>query len=295
VAILKVHSRGKALGKDVDLEKIARRTPGFTGADLQNLMNEAAILAARRDLKEISKEEIADALERIIAGPEKKGAVMSDKKRRLVAYHEAGHALVGALMPEYDPVTKISIVPRGAAGGLTFFAPSEERLESGLYSRTYFENQMAVALGGRIAEEIIFGEAEVTSGASGDLQQVTGMARQMVINYGMSDIGPWSLLDPSAQSGDVVMRMMARNSMSENLQQRIDDAVKKIAEEAYEVALQHIRDNREAIDRIVEDLLEKETLTGDEMRAILSEYTTIPEENIKAAREMEEAKEAVAA
>jgi len=124
---------------------------------------------------------------------------------------------------------------------------------------------------------------------------VTGMARQMVINYGMSDIGPWSLLDPSAQSGDVVMRMMARNSMSENLQQRIDDAVKKIAEEAYEVALQHIRDNREAIDRIVEDLLEKETLTGDEMRAILSEYTTIPEENIKAAREMEEAKEAVAA
>jgi len=124
---------------------------------------------------------------------------------------------------------------------------------------------------------------------------VTGMARQMVINYGMSDIGPWSLLDPSAQSGDVVMRMMARNSMSENLQQRIDEAVKKIAEEAYEVALKHIRENREAIDKIVEDLLEKETLTGDEMRATLAQYTTIPEENIKAAREMEEAKEAVAA
>ncbi len=128
-------------------------------------MNEAAILAARRNLKEISKEEIADALERIIAGPEKKGAVMSEKKRKLVAYHEAGHAIVGALMPEYDPVTKISIVPRGAAGGLTFFAPSEERLESGLYSRTYLENQMAVALGGRIAEELIFGEDDITTGA----------------------------------------------------------------------------------------------------------------------------------
>ncbi|KAJ6938238.1 ATP-dependent zinc metalloprotease FTSH [Populus alba x Populus x berolinensis] len=150
VKILQVHSRGKALAKDVDFEKIARRTPGFTGADLQNLMNEAAILAARRDLKEISKDEISDALERIIAGPEKKNAVVSDEKKKLVAYHEAGHALVGALMPEYDPVAKISIIPRGQAGGLTFFAPSEERLESGLYSRSYLENQMAVALGGRL-------------------------------------------------------------------------------------------------------------------------------------------------
>nr|XP_029149541.1 ATP-dependent zinc metalloprotease FTSH, chloroplastic-like isoform X2 [Arachis hypogaea] len=150
VKILQVHSRGKALAKDVDFEKIARRTPGFTGADLQNLMNEAAILAARRDLKEISKDEISDALERIIAGPEKKNAVVSDEKKKLVAYHEAGHALVGALMPEYDPVAKISIIPRGQAGGLTFFAPSEERLESGLYSRSYLENQMAVALGGSV-------------------------------------------------------------------------------------------------------------------------------------------------
>lgn len=175
VAILKVHSEGKTIGKDVDFEKVSRRTPGFTGADLQNLMNESAILAARRNLKVISKDEIADALERIVAGPEKLQAVMSDKKRKLVAYHEAGHALVGALMPEYDPVTKISIVPRGAAGGLTFFAPSEERLESGLYSRSYLENQMAVALGGRIAEELIFGEDDITTGASNDFQQVCVM------------------------------------------------------------------------------------------------------------------------
>lgn len=166
--ILKVHSKGKQLAKDVDLTRVARRTPGFSGADLQNLMNEAAILAARRNLKEISKEEIADALERIVAGPEKKSAVMSEAKRKLVAYHEAGHALVGALLPEYDPVTKITIVPRGAAGGLTFFAPSEERLESGLYSRSYLENQMAVAMGGRVAEELIFGENDLTTGAMGD-------------------------------------------------------------------------------------------------------------------------------
>jgi cell division protease FtsH len=141
------------------------------------------------------------------------------------------------------------------------------------------------ALGGRAAEEVIFGDAEVTSGAAGDLQQVTGMARQMVINYGMSDIGPWSLLDPSAQSGDMIMRMMARNSMSENLQQKIDTAVQRIAAEAYEVALKHISDNREAIDRITEVLLEKETLTGDEFRTMLAQYTTIPEENLIAAAE----------
>ncbi|KAH7692241.1 Peptidase FtsH protein [Dioscorea alata] len=186
VKILQVHSRGKALAKDVDFEKIARRTPGFTGADLQNLMNEAAIFAARRDLKEISKDEISDALERIIAGPEKKNAVVSDEKKKLVAYHEAGHALVGALMPEYDPVAKISIIPRGQAGGLTFFAPSEERLESGLYSKSYLENQMAVALGGRVAEEVIFGEENVTTGASNDFMQVSRVARQMVERFGFS-------------------------------------------------------------------------------------------------------------
>merc|ERR1712070_828120 len=180
VRILKVHSRGKTISPDVDFEKVARRTPGFTGADLANLMNESAIIAARRELTEISKEEIADALERIIAGAAKEGAVMSEKKKRLVAYHEAGHALVGALMPDYDPVAKVSIIPRGQAGGLTFFTPSEERMESGLYSRSYLQNQMAVALGGRVAEEIVYGEEEVTTGASNDLQQVANVARQMI-------------------------------------------------------------------------------------------------------------------
>merc|ERR1711966_541449 len=175
IRILKVHSRGKTISPDVDFEKVARRTPGFTGAGLANLMNESAIIAARRELTEISKEEIADALERIVAGAAKEGAVMSEKKKRLVAYHEAGHAIVGALMPEYDPVAKISIVP------------SEERLESGLYSRNYLENQMAVAMGGRVAEEIIFGPEGVTTGASNDFQKVSSTARMMVEQMGFSD------------------------------------------------------------------------------------------------------------
>jgi cell division protease FtsH len=166
---------------------IARRTPGFTGADLSNLLNEAAILAARRNLTEISMDEVNDAIDRVLAGPEKKDRIMSEKRKELVAYHEAGHALVGALMPDYDPVQKISIIPRGRAGGLTWFTPSEERLESGLYSRSYLQNQMAVALGGRIAEEIIYGNEEVTTGASNDLQQVARVARQMVTRFGMSD------------------------------------------------------------------------------------------------------------
>ena len=140
--ILNVHSRGKTLSKDVDLDKIARRTPGFTGADLANLLNEAAILAARRNLTEISMDEVNDAIDRVLAGPEKKNRVMSEKRKELVAYHEAGHALVGALMPDYDPVQKISIIPRGQAGGLTWFTPSEDRMESGLYSRSYLQNQI---------------------------------------------------------------------------------------------------------------------------------------------------------
>ncbi|GMH42783.1 hypothetical protein BSKO_10702 [Bryopsis sp. KO-2023] len=270
VAICKVHSEGKTIGKDVDFEKIARRTPGFTGADLQNLMNEAAILAARRNLKEISKEEIADALERIVAGPEKKQAVMSDKKRRLVAYHEAGHALVGALMPEYDPVTKISIVPRGAAGGLTFFAPSEERLESGLYSRSYLENQMAVALGGRIAEELIFGEDDITTGASGDFQQVTRTARMMVSQMGFSDkLGQiaWSSSGPSflgqqmAQSGEFSMSTASD----------IDAEVKELVEVAYRRAKDLVQNNIDILHKVAAVLIERENIDGDEFERIIME------------------------
>jgi len=271
IKILGVHSRGKVLAPDVDFETIARRTPGFSGADLQNLMNEAAIMAARRDLKEISKDEIADALERIIAGPEKKGAVMSEPKRKLVAYHEAGHALVGALMPEYDPVAKVSIVPRGAAGGLTFFAPSEERLESGLYSRTYLENQMAVALGGRIAEELIFGAENVTTGASNDFQQVSRTARQMVTTLGFSDkIGQVALAGgggPSflgAQMGQSAECSAATTDI-------VDNEVKALVETAYRRAKDLVESNIAVLHRCAEVLLEKESIDGEEFQSLFLE------------------------
>lgn len=271
VQILKVHSRGKTIGKDVDFEKVARRTPGFTGADLQNLMNEAAILAARRNLKEISKEEIGDALERIVAGPEKKGAVMTDAKRKLVAYHEAGHALVGALMPEYDPVTKISIVPRGAAGGLTFFAPSEERLESGLYSRSYLENQMAVALGGRVAEELIFGEDDVTTGASGDFQQVSRTARLMVTSMGMS-----KKLGQVAWSGGGGPSFLGQSmgqpaECSGETQDEIDQEVKALVDRAYRRAKDLVSSNISVLHKTAERLLESEQMDGDEFARIVAE------------------------
>ncbi|HEY9806283.1 MAG TPA: ATP-dependent zinc metalloprotease FtsH3, partial [Candidatus Obscuribacterales bacterium] len=231
--ILRVHARGKTLAKDVDLERIARRTPGFTGADLSNLLNEAAILAARRNLTEISMDEVNDAIDRVLAGPEKKDRVMSEKRKQLVAYHEAGHALVGALMPDYDPVQKISIIPRGRAGGLTWFTPSEDRMDSGLYSRSYLQNQMAVALGGRIAEEIIFGEEEVTTGAASDLQQVARVARQMVTRFGMSDrLGPVAL---GRQQGNMFLGrdIAAERDFSEETAATIDDEVRNLVEQAY--------------------------------------------------------------
>ncbi|XP_010479476.1 PREDICTED: ATP-dependent zinc metalloprotease FTSH 1, chloroplastic-like isoform X1 [Camelina sativa] len=268
VKILQVHSRGKALGKDVDFDKVARRTPGFTGADLQNLMNEAAILAARRELKEISKDEISDALERIIAGPEKKNAVVSEEKKRLVAYHEAGHALVGALMPEYDPVAKISIIPRGQAGGLTFFAPSEERLESGLYSRSYLENQMAVALGGRVAEEVIFGDENVTTGASNDFMQVSRVARQMIERFGFSKkIGQVAVGGPG---GNPFMgqQMSSQKDYSMATADIVDAEVRELVEKAYKRATEIITTHIDILHKLAQLLIEKETVDGEEFMSL---------------------------
>jgi len=268
--ILNVHARGKTLSKDVDLEKIARRTPGFTGADLSNLLNEAAILAARRNLTEISMDEINDAIDRVLAGPEKKDRVMSEKRKTLVAYHEAGHALVGALMPDYDPVQKISIIPRGRAGGLTWFTPSEDRMDSGLYSRSYLQNQMAVALGGRIAEEIIFGEEEVTTGASNDLQQVARVARQMITRFGMSDrLGPVAL---GRQSGNMFLGrdIASDRDFSDATAATIDDEVRVLVDEAYIRAKDVLISNRPILDKIASMLVEKETVDAEELQEILA-------------------------
>ena len=268
--ILNVHARGKTLAKDVDLERISRRTPGFTGADLANLLNESAILAARRSLTEISMDEVNDAIDRVLAGPEKKDRVMSEKRKTLVAYHEAGHALVGALMPDYDPVQKISIIPRGNAGGLTWFTPSEDRMESGLYSRSYLQNQMAVALGGRIAEEIIFGEEEVTTGASNDLQQVARVARQMVMRFGMSEkLGPVAL---GRQQGNMFLGrdIASERDFSEETAAIIDDEVSQLVAEAYRRAKDVLVVNRLVLDKIAAMLVDKETVDSEELQDLLA-------------------------
>jgi len=267
--ILGVHARGKTLSKDVDLDRVARRTPGFTGADLANLLNEAAIMAARRQLVEISMDEVNDAIERVMAGPEKKDRVMSERRKRLVAYHEAGHALVGALMPDYDSVQKISIIRRGNAGGLTFFTPSEERMESGLYSRSYLQNQMAVALGGRVAEEIVYGEDEVTTGASNDLQQVARVARQMVTRFGMSDkLGPVAL--GRSQGGMFLGRDIgAERDFSEDTAATIDAEVSELVAVAYKRATTVLSANRAVLDELADLLVEQETVDAEQLQELL--------------------------
>ena len=268
--ILNVHAKDKTLSKDVDLDKVARRTPGFTGADLANLLNEAAILAARKDLDTVSNDEVGDAIERVMAGPEKKDRVISDKKKELVAYHEAGHALVGACMPDYDAVAKVSIIPRGQAGGLTFFTPSEERMESGLYSRSYLQNQMAVALGGRVAEEIVYGEEEVTTGASNDLQQVANVARQMITKFGMSDkIGPVAL--GQSQGGMFLGRdMSTTRDFSEDTAATIDVEVSELVDTAYKRATKVLSDNRSVLDEMASMLIERETIDTEDIQDLLN-------------------------
>ena len=270
--ILNVHARNKKLDPVVSLEAIARRTPGFTGADLANLLNEAAILTARRRKEAITMLEIDDAVDRVVAGME--GTPLVDSKsKRLIAYHEIGHALVGTLVKEHDPVQKVTLIPRGQAQGLTWFTPSEEQ---GLISRSQLLARITGALGGRAAEEIIFGDAEVTTGAGGDLQQVTSLARQMVTRFGMSDLGPLSL---ESQAGEVFLGRdwMTRSEYSEDIAARIDVQVRAIVEHCYDDSRRLVRENRTAIDRLVDLLIEKETIDGEEFRQILAEYTHVPE------------------
>jgi cell division protease FtsH len=270
--ILEVHARDKKLADEISLELIARRTPGFSGADLANLLNEAAILTARRRKEAITMSEIDDAVDRVIAGME--GTPLVDSKsKRLIAYHEVGHAIVGTLLKDHDPVQKVTLIPRGQAQGLTWFTPDEEQ---GLTTKAQLMARISGALGGRAAEEEIFGYDEVTTGAGGDLQQVSGMARQMVTRFGMSDLGPLSL---ESQQGEVFLGggFMNRSEYSEKVASRIDEQMRLIAEEAHQIACQIVRDNREVIDRLVDLLIEKETIGGEEFRQIVAEYTTVPE------------------
>ncbi|MDE5074749.1 MAG: ATP-dependent zinc metalloprotease FtsH2 [Trichodesmium sp. St5_bin2_1] len=272
LSILNVHARDKKLSNEISLEAIARRTPGFTGADLANLLNEAAILTARRRKEAITMLEINDAVDRVVAGME--GTPLIDgKSKRLIAYHEVGHAIVGTLVKEHDPVQKVTLVPRGQARGLTWFMPDEEQ---GLISRSQILARITGALGGRAAEKVIFGDAEVTTGAGNDLQQVTGMARQMVTRYGMSDLGPMSL---ETQQSEVFLGrdLMTRSEYSDEIASRIDAQVRTIVEHCYEHACHMMRSHRVVIDRLVDLLIEKETIDGDEFRQIVAEYTDVPE------------------
>lgn len=270
--VLKVHARNKKLAPEVSLEAISRRTPGFTGADLANLLNEAAILTARRRKEAITMLEIDDAVDRVVAGME--GTPLVDSKsKRLIGYHEIGHAIVGTLLKDHDPVQKVTLVPRGQARGLTWFTPGEDQM---LVSRAQLLARITGALGGRAAEEVIFGDAEVTTGAGNDLQQVTGLARQMVTRFGMSDLGPLSL---EGQTGEVFLGrdLMTRSEYSEEIAARIDAQVRSIVEHCYDDARRMIRENRTVVDRLVDLLVERETIDGDEFRRIVSEYTDVPE------------------
>jgi cell division protease FtsH len=272
ISILKVHAKNKPLGEDVSLVQLANRTPGFSGADLANLLNEAAILATRYKKSTISKNEVNQAIDRIIGGIA--GAPMEDSKnKKLIAYHEVGHAITGTVLQSHDEVEKITITPRGTAKGLTWFTPEEDQ---SLISRSALLARIIATLGGRAAEQIIFGDPEVTTGASSDLQQVTNLARQMVTRFGMSNIGPIALEDET--NGQVFLggTMNQDSEYAESIADRIDDEVCKIINYCEEKALQIILDNRVIIDLIVERLLEVETMEGDEFRSLLSKYTILP-------------------
>jgi len=278
-AILKVHAKDKSLAPDVDLTAVARQTPGMSGADLANLLNEGAIVAARKNQAAIDQDDIATALERISMGLEKKDAVMSEKKRRLVAYHEAGHAILGVLMNDFDVVSKISIVPRGPAGGVTTFMPSEERLNSGLYSKEFLKNRMCVALGGRLAEEIINGKDNVTTGASNDFQQCTQVAEAMVKQLGMSDVVGQRVIGQGVGGGAFMGRDLMGGGaqpvsrappVSQSLRQKIDAEVRRMVDAQYERGFKLLSSNRCLLDTLAQKLLDREKVSGRELREMVN-------------------------
>ncbi|MFH1184578.1 MAG: ATP-dependent zinc metalloprotease FtsH [Chloroflexota bacterium] len=262
-AILKVHVKGKPLDPAVDLGSLARGTPGFVGADLENLVNEGAILAARRDKKSIGQPELEEAIERVVMGPERKSRLISDEEKRIIAYHEAGHAVVANAIPEADPVQKVSIVGRAQAGGVTWFRPDEDRL---LFSRKKLLANLAYALGGRVAEELVFDD--ITSGASNDIEQVTRMARTMVTRLGMSGtLGPLQY----GQKEELIFlgrEISEQRDYSEAVAEKIDDEVRKIVEESYLLARRLLTQYREQLDAVAKKLLEVETISREEFETL---------------------------
>ncbi|MCB0157451.1 MAG: cell division protein FtsH, partial [Caldilineaceae bacterium] len=261
---LKVHVKGKPIAPDVQLERLARQTPGFVGADLENVVNEAAILAARRNKRAISMAELQEAVERIgMGGPERRSRLMTPREKELVAYHEAGHAVMSRLCEHSDPIQKITIVPRGQAGGYVWRVAEHDRV---LASRSYFEDNIAVALGGRVAEELIFGD--ISSGASGDIQQLTSMARSMITKYGMSDaMGPLQF----GQQEEMVFLgrdLAEQRDYSEEVAEQIDAEVRGIVDRAYTRVREGLSENLDKLHAVAKALLERETLDNEEFEEV---------------------------
>ena len=265
--ILRVHTRGKPLGPDVAIETLARGTPGFTGADLANLVNEAALLAARHDKDQIEMAEMEEAVDRVIAGPERKTRLISDKEKEITAYHEAGHAIVGALLPEADPVHKITIIPRGQALGVTMSLPTEDRF---MMSRSQLMAQLSMMLGGRAAERVVFDE--ITTGASNDLERVTQTAKQMVTRFGMSEkLGPMAL---GHQQGQVFMGrdFHAQPDYSDEIAFQIDKEIRRIVDESYDTAEDVLVRNKVLLDKLSKELIEYETVDARHLVRLIEEY-----------------------
>jgi cell division protease FtsH len=270
-AILEVHAKGKALAKEVDLETLAKETPGFSGADLANVINEAAILAARRNRKDITLKELEDAADRTIAGPERKSRIISPKEKQIIAYHESGHALTARMLPNADPVHKVSIVARGIMGGWTRYLPTEDRH---LWTKSQFEDRLAVNLGGRVAEEITFGE--ITTGAQHDLEEATKLAREMVTQYGMSEkLGPRTF----GQRQELIFlgrEISEQRDYSDRTAREIDRELHDIIQRAYDTAKQILTANKEKLNQLAKELITHETLDEPELNRILEGLTPQP-------------------
>jgi len=286
VGVLKVHTRGKPLSKDVDVEVLAKRTPGFTGADLANVVNEAALLAARFSRNEISMNELEEAIDRVVAGPERRSRVISEKEKKVIAYHEGGHALVSHALPNADPVHKVSIVSRGRALGYTLTLPSEDRF---LVTRSELVDELTMLLGGRVAEEVIFNEP--TTGASDDIQRCTKIAKSMVTQYGMSDLGPLALGETEGQP--FLGRELGHvKDYSDVVAAKIDEEVRRLVEEAHDEAREIVLKYRDKLDLLVERLLEKESLEKAEVEEIFGEVAKqSPPDGTERARRRRKARE----
>jgi len=270
--ILRVHARGKPFDQTVDLDTIARRTPGFTGADLANVVNEAALLAARWSKKAIGMKEVEEAIDRVLAGPERKSRVMNDREKRMIAYHESGHALVAHVLPNTDPVHKISVIARGRALGYTLTLPEEDKF---LMTREELSDELAMLLGGRVAEELVFGD--ITTGAANDIERATKVARQMVTEYGMSDVlGPLTL---GQKQHEVFLGrdLAAQPDYSDQVAFEIDSEVRRMIDEAHDEALDILQEHRAKLDEMAAILIDRETIDRDEVERILADVTKRPQ------------------